>query len=185
MAQKKYQQLSSENHMAAREIWEALKKEKALSQENFEIIYASARGISYGGRKSGSFHNLYKTTRKFLLDHNLMTYNMINGLIVYVATQKCFRCKTFENATKEVQEVTNSDIDKAIQYVTLNNGKVPAEYEAPVVANILGLEGNHWKYFVRTYCYGAEGGIPWNFPIHYRVISAVQILDHERLIAKV
>src|SRR6056297_1902878 len=187
MTQKKYQKLSADNHLAAREIWEELKEEKCISQDQFEIVYANARGISYGGRKSGSFHNLYKTTQQFLFDHGLMTKEFINGLIIYVATQKCFRCKTFENATKEVQEVTNSDIDRAIGYVVLNNNQVPAQYEAPIVANMLGLEGGHWKYFVKTYIDMADliENPSYHVNIKYKVVAPIQDMVHKGMIKKI
>jgi hypothetical protein len=187
MTQKKYQKLSSDNHFAAREIWEELKTEKVLSQENFEINYANARGISYGGMKSGSFHNLYKTTQQFLFDHGLMTKELINGLIVYVATQKCFRCKTFENATKVAQVTTDALIDKAIAYVEINNNQIPAEFEGPIVANMLGLDGKVWKEFVDYYVY-QETWNPkdnYNLPIKYKVIGVVMTLVGDGLLKKV
>ena len=184
MSQKKYQKLQNANTEAAKIIYNALKTEKTISYERFSQLYCRRPG---GAHRSGSFNNLIATTHTFLEDHGLMTRHIINGLIVYVATQKCFRTKNFENATKVAQITSNTQIDGAIEYVKLNNNMVPAEYEGPIVANMLGLEGSTWKYFVESYKYNEE----WNsndhcgLPIKFKVISVVTILTHEGLLKKV
>ncbi len=123
MPQKKYQKLQSANLGAAEIIYNALKEEKTISFERFAELYCQRPG---GAHRSGSFNNLISTTHTFLRDHGLMTRHIINGLIVYVATQKCFRTKNFYNATKEVQVTCDEDIDRAIDYVTINKNMVPA-----------------------------------------------------------
>ena len=159
--QKKYQRLQDTNMAAAEIIYKALKSQKAISHETFSRLYCQRPG---GAHRSGSFNNLIKTTQDFLFDHGLMSTHIINGLIVYVATQKCFRTKSFKNATIEYQTVTNEDIDKAIQYQKLNNGLVPADIEGTVIANILKLEGDPWKNFIQYYveqmdCFLPDTGI--------------------------
>jgi hypothetical protein len=184
MSQKKYQGLQSANTAAAKIIYNKLKEKKAISHETFSVLYCRRPG---GAHRSGSFNNLIKTTQDFLFDHGLMSTHIINGLIVYVATQKCFRTKNFENATKVAQLTSDDAIDRAIEYVKLNNNMVPAEFEGPIVANMLGLEGATWKYFVESYKYNEE----WNsnehcgLPIKFKVISVVMILQHEGLLKKV
>ena len=184
MPQKKYQGLQSANTAAASIIYTALKRDKAMSHETFSRLYCSRPG---GAHRSGSFNTLIASTQRFLDDHGLMDTHLINGLIVYVATQKCFRTKSFENATKVAQITTDSQIDEAIEYVKLNNNMVPAEYEGAVVANMLGLEGATRKYFVETYKYNEE----WNpnnhcgLPIKFKVISVVTTLEHEGRLKKV
>ena len=183
--QKTYQQLQHANLEAAKIIYNALKVEKAISYERFSQLYCRRPG---GAHRSGSFNNLIKTTHTFLYDHGLMTREIINGLIVYVATQKCFRTKSFENATRKYQIVSNLNIDKAIKYVELNDDSVPAEFEGPVVANILGLEGRVWKYFVNSYNYQEEwksGNTPYGLPIKYKVIGVVMNLEGSGHIKKV
>ena len=159
--QKKYQRLQDTNMAAAEIIYKALKSQKAISHETFSRLYCQRPG---GAHRSGSFNNLIKTTQDFLFDHGLMSTHIINGLIVYVATQKCFRTKNFKNATIEYQTVTNEDIDKAIQYQKLNNGLVPADIEGTVIANILKLDGDPWKNFIQYYveqmdCFLPDTGI--------------------------
>ena len=184
--QKKYQQLRSEgNKRAAQMLFDALKRDKVMSQHTFDQIYMRANGIRY---KHGAFNKLFATTVEFLKDHDLVTREIINGLIVYVATQKCFRTHTFENATVEYQTVLELDIDQAIKYVELNNGAVPAEFEGPVVANILKLEGKVWKFFVNSYKYQEEwkaGNTPYGLPIKYKVIGVVMNLAGSGHIKKV
>jgi len=64
---------------------------------------------------------------------------------------------------------------------------VPAEYEGPIVANFLGLEGNVWKDFVDLYKYEND----WNpndrygLPIKFKVISIVTTLERQGLLKKV
>ena len=172
MSQKKYQRLQSANMAAAEIIYNALKEKKAISHETFSRLYCQRPG---GAHRSGSFNNLISNTQEFLYDHGIMSTHIINGLIVYVATQKCFRTKSFANATKETQLVTNDAIDRAIKYVELNNNQIPAEYEGPIVANILGLEGGHFKSFVERYVYQGT----WNsdekygLGIKYKVLGPI------------
>ena len=175
MPQKKYQKLQSANLGAAEIIYNALKEEKTISFERFAELYCQRPG---GAHRSGSFNNLISTTHTFLRDHGLMTRHIINGLIVYVATQKCFRTKNFYNATKEVQVTCDEDIDRAIDYVTINKNMVPAEFEGPVVANMLHLEGTVWKYFVDEYKYQEDWNPTdhYNLPIKYKVIGPVMTL---------
>jgi hypothetical protein len=183
--QKKYQQLRSEgNKEAARLLYKVLKKDKVISQARFDSIYMEANSIRW---KHGSFNSLWETTFQFLTDHGLVTLKSINGLNIYVATQKCFRTKSFANATKEVQITSNVRIDKAIAYVITNDNMVPAEFEGPIVANFLGLEGKAWKYFVESYKYNED----WNnndhcgLPIKFKVLSVVSTMEHEGLLKKV
>jgi hypothetical protein len=116
-----------------------------------------------------------------------MTKELINGLIVYVATQKCFRSRTFENATKEYQMTSDELIDKAIAYVEINNSQVPAKFEGPIVANMLGLEGKVWKEFVDYYVYQETWHIVhhYNLSIKYKVIGVVMTLMGRGLLKKV
>jgi hypothetical protein len=139
--QKTYQTLQANNKDAAKLIYNALKKDKAISEKRFGDLFCQRPG---GARRGGSFDTLTRTTKQFLFDHGLMTKEYINGLILYVATQKCFRTKNFENATRICQVTSNDAIDRAIEYVKLNNNMVPAEYEGPIVATMLGLEGETW-----------------------------------------
>jgi hypothetical protein len=176
MAQKTYQKLRSENLEVAKVIFNYLQEHKAITNAKFVALFQKTRGWSPWNTLS---HN-FDTVKAFLTDHGLITTEKINGTLFYVATQKCWRSKTFENTTKEVQEVTNSDIDKAIQYVTLNNNMVPAEYEGPVVANMLGLEGYHWKYFVSLYNFG----IPSWMDIKFKVLTPLQEMVHKGNVKK-
>jgi hypothetical protein len=166
-------------------LYEKLKRDKVMSQETFDGIYMKANNIRF---KHGSFNKLFATTVEFLKDHDLVTRQIINGLIVFTATQKCFRTHTFENATVEYQTVSNTNIDRAIKYVELNDDAVPAEFEGPVVANILGLEGKVWKFFVNSYNYQEEwksGNTPYGLPIKYKVIGVVMNLESSGHIKKV
>jgi len=184
MSQKTYQTLQPENLSAANIIYKALKKDKAISEKRFGDLFCQRPG---GARRGGSFDTLTRTTKQFLFDHDLMTKEYINGLILYVATQKCFRTKNFENATRICQVTSNDAIDRAIEYVKLNANWMAAEYEGPVVASMLGLEGETCKYFVATYKYQEE----WNpnehcrLPIKYKVINPVTILERKGLLKKV
>jgi len=153
MPQKKYQRLQATNMAAAEIIYKALKSQKAISHETFSRLYCQRPG---GAHRSGSFNNLIASTQKFLFDHGIMSTHIINGLIVYVATQKCFRTKNFKNATVEYQEVTNKNIDRAIAYQELNAGLVPDDIEGAVIANILELEGQTWKDFIQEYKWHME-----------------------------
>lgn len=179
--QKKYQRLQHANTEAAKIIYEVLKTSKTISHETFSRLYCTRPG---GAHRSGSFNNLIKSTQKFLFDHDLMSTHIINGLIVYVATQKCFRTKNFKNATREVQVTTNSKIDEAIKYVRLNAGQVPAEFEGPVVANILGLEDKVWKYYVASYEFAASG-FPSYLDIKFKVLGPVMSLAGDGMLKKV
>lgn len=152
--QKKYQRLQWTNLKAAEIIYNALKKEKALSAKRFGDLFCQRPG---GTSRHGSFNKLMKTTHTFLLDHDLMTIEYINGLIIYVATQKCFRTKNFENATIEYQYVTNGALDTAIEYQELNNGLIDPYMEGTVIAkNILGLTGKLIKDYANEYKYMYE-----------------------------
>jgi len=91
----KKQTLSNLNLRAAQGIYHELKAKKVLSAESFRNTFFSYRnGLpSYGG------HQNWKTTLKFLKDHNLLTTDTFNGFRFYYATQKCARCKSFTSAT--------------------------------------------------------------------------------------
>jgi len=180
--QKRYQQLrKKENLQAVESIYKELKKSKCISKETFDQIYMKCNGIRY---KGGCFDHLIETTHQFLYDHDLMTRKTINGLVVYVATQKCFRTKNFKNATRETQVVSNAAIDAAIKYVELNNEMVPFEFEGKVVANILGLEGSTKKHFINSYPEFVPTGV-YNLPIKYNVISVVTYFERSGLIKKI
>ena len=154
MNQKNYQKLRKpENLQAAKDIYEFLKKNKTMSQKTFDDIYIKANDIRY---VHGAFQHLIQTTMQFLKDHDLMTRLEINGLIIFVATQKCFRTKSFENATIEYQYVTDLDIERAIVYQHINRGYVPTEFEGKVIAKILKLEGNVAKDYIKAYSYYHE-----------------------------
>jgi hypothetical protein len=182
MAQKKYQKLQEKNLRAAAHIYEYLKERKVVSEKTFGDLYCEAKPSTRGG----SFDTLIRTTRQFLYDHSLMTTQNINGLIIHTATQKCFRSKSFKNATIEVQEVKQSDIQKAIQYQELNNGMVPAEIEGKVIANILGLEGRHVDSFVHVYAY-LDGQYPnlYSLGREYQILNALSELTHSRRVKKI
>lgn len=186
MAQKKYQQLREKNLKKAKQIYNYLKQYKVMSENTFAGIYYGV-GMSQKIYMDGSYANRVQTTKQFLEDHGLMTYQMINGIRVYAATQKCFRTNSFENATKVAQVTSDELIDKAIAYVEINNNQVPAEFEGPIVANMLGLEGKVWKEFVDYYVY-QETWNPksqYNLPIKYKVIGVVMTLMGRGLLKKV
>ena len=179
MSQKTYQRLQENNMAKAGRIYEYLKFNKCMSENTFAALYYNC-STNQKMYYSGSYSNLVKTTKQFLYDHGIMEFKLINNLRVYAATQKCVRTKSFENAIKEVQVTTDELIDKAIEYVKLNDGKIPVEFEGPIVANILGLEGKTWKFFVDTYNYQEEWKdsltTPYNLPIKYKVIGVVMTL---------
>lgn len=184
MAQKTYQKLTK-NLDAAKRIYEYLKVYKVMDEKTFAALYFN-RSIENAHNPGayifdGSYGNRVKTTKQFLMDHDLATFELINGNRVVAATQKCWRTKSFENAIKEVQEVSNDDIDKAIQYVTINNDMVPNEFEGPIVANMLGLEGKHWQSFVNLYNFG----IPAWLNIKYKVLSPLTEMVHQGLVKKI
>ncbi|GEM_PF-6754873 len=64
---------------------------------------------------------------------------------------------------------------------------VPAEFEGPIVANFLGLEGKVWDYFVSEYNYQED----WNsndhcgLPIKYKVIGPVMTIISTGVLKKV
>lgn len=156
-----------------------------MSENTFAALYygCSANQKMY---YSGSYSNLVKTTKQFLYDHGIMEFKLINNLRMYAATQKCVRTKSFENATKVAQVTSDDAIDRAIAYVEINNNQVPAEFEGPIVANMLGLEGKVWKEFVDYYKY-QETWIPkhqYNLPIKYKVIGVVMTLMSAGLLKK-
>ena len=181
--QKKYQRLQDANKARAKRIYSYLKFHKAMSENTFAALYygCSTEKKIY---KNGSYNNLVTTTKQFLYDHGLMELRMSNNLRIYVATQKCVRTKTFENATRETQVVSNAAIDEAIKYVELNNEMVPFEFEGKVVANILGLEGSTKKLFIQSYPEFVPTGV-YNLPIKYNVISVVTFMERSGLIKKV
>ncbi len=90
------QKLKAKNLNAAKAIYNELKTKKTISQLTFDNIYIEETGA----RRHGSFVHLIETTINFLMDHGIMTMHSINGLTIYIATQKCFRTKSFSNATK-------------------------------------------------------------------------------------
>jgi hypothetical protein len=186
MAQKKYQQLRDKNRRAAVRIYEYLKRYKVMDEKTFAALYfnKSIEEAHYYPPFDGSYNNRVHTTKQFLIDHGLATFQLVNGLRVIAATQKCWRTKSFATATQEVQEVTNSDIDKAIQYVTLNNNQIPVEYEAPIVANILKLEGEHWKIFVNGFKTHGQY-MPEYLDIKYKVLGALDYLTRNGLAVKI
>ena len=152
MAQKKYQQLREKNLRAAKSIAMHLKHDKAMSEKTLGDIYVN---VTHNCR-TGSFHNTIKTTKKFLFEHGIMTVIGENGLIIYVATQKCFRSK-LENMFIEYQIVSDYDLDKAIDYQKINSGKVDVGVEGKVIAeNILGLEGKVAKLYAEYYGFHME-----------------------------
>jgi hypothetical protein len=152
MAQKKYQQLREKNLRAAQAIARHLKNDKVISEETFGDIYVD---ITHGTR-GGSFHDLIQTTKEFLFQHGIMNQMKVNGLIIYVATQKCFRSK-LENMFVEYQTVSNYNLDEAIRYQKINDGKVDVDVEGKVIAeNILGLEGKVAKLYAEYYGFHME-----------------------------
>jgi len=148
MSQKKYPTLRKANYDAAVEIACQLKEKKAISEKTFGDIYAESNGIKY---RHGSFNTLMETTKKFLLAHGVVEFHQINGLNLWVATQKCVRTQ-IQNMFVEYQYVTNAAIDKAIAYQTTNDGLVPSEIEGKVIGkNILGLTGKVAAKFTEDY----------------------------------
>lgn len=147
MAQVKYQKLRPANLQAARLIYENLKQSKCLSAADFKRIFLQSRT----NLPSDAQFNNWETTVRFLEQHGLMTQELINGLTVYMATQKCVRTKSFKNATVEYQTVLQSNIQKAIQLQKLNANLVPAEIEGTVIANLLELEGTLKMQFIKWY----------------------------------
>jgi len=186
MSQKKYQTIQAKNLAKAKRIYEYLKFNKCMSENTFAALYYDYE-VDSKMYYSGSYSNLVATTKQFLYDHGIMEFKLINNLRMYVATQKCVRTKSFENATKVAQVTTDALIDKAIAYVEINNNQVPAEFEGPIVANMLGLEGKVWKEFVDYYKY-QETWIPkhqYNLPIKYKVIGVVMTLISAGFLKKV
>jgi len=186
MSQKKYQTIQAKNLAKAKRIYEYLKFNKCMSENTFAALYYGCE-ITQKIYYSGSYSTLVATTKQFLYDHGIMEFKLINNLRMYVATQKCVRTKSFENATKVAQVTTDALIDKAIAYVEMNNNQVPAEFEGPIVANILGLEGKVWKEFV-DYCVYQEHWNPkdnYRLPIKYKVIGVVMTLMSAGLLKNV
>jgi hypothetical protein len=145
--QKTFQQLREKNLKAATKIALYLKKNKTMSEETFGDLYIE----STGAYRHGSFPKLIETTKQFLYDHDIMSTQMINGLIIHVATQKCWRSMV-ENFFIEYQTITNDQIDLAITYLNFNNGKVSFELEGKIIAeNILELTGELAKGFPKNY----------------------------------
>jgi len=168
--QKKYQTLRPKNLRVAHHISDYLKEKKVMSEETFGDLYCQASPETSRG---GSFPTLIKTTKKFLFDHNMMTTQKINGLIVYVSTQKCFR--TFpKNRFVEYQEVSNKDIDEAILYKDLNNDLIPYEFEGKVIAGILKLEGNHAKRFIELY---PDFDVPDYIPKKFQILGTIGSME--------
>jgi len=182
MSQIKYTHLRSPRNMrAAAEIAHTLKRNKCMSEKEFADIYCRCTHSCL----DGSFHNRSLTTRYFLYEHNIMTTQMINGLIIHVATQKCFRTK-WKNLFREYQIVTNDNIDKAIGYINLNNDLVPANLEAKVVGNILKLEGPTLKVFVDNYPNFKTTQIARELPRKYQIINTLMYMERTlKLIKKV
>lgn len=182
-----YQRLQKNNYNAALAITRQLKTKKALSEKTFGDLYAQVTGA----RRHGAFNKLMVTTKKFLTDHKVMTFRQINGLNLYVATQKCVHSK-MENMFVEYQYVTNADLDKAIKYQELNNELVPAEIEGNVIAkNILGLTGSVADAFVKLYSQHKEAILLWDRHTSFkwailgpvtRDIQAIRVLPGEFLI---
>lgn len=148
---KKYQRLREpENLAVAREVYYYLKENKAMSQEKFDSMYQEIRGYRF---RHGAWDNLTKSTREFLITHGIMTREMINGFIVYAVTRRCVYTKSFENAIREYEVVTGTMIEEAKRYISTNDGMVPYDVEAGVIARkILKLEGKeNVQHFVNTY----------------------------------
>lgn len=146
--QKTYQRLQSENMDCAIAIAKLLKKDKCISEKTFKQTFNVVRG--WRKECDGNFH-LYETTVNFLKDHGIVTVQIINGLIIYVATQKC-KCSKPENFFIEYQQVSNIDLDKAIVYQELNGGLVEPLMEGKVIAEkILGLVGKLAKEYAIEY----------------------------------
>jgi len=189
MTQKTYQKLQDKNLAKAKRIYEYLKFHKCMSENTFAALYYGYETEFNKIYQNGSYSNLVKTTKQFLYDHGLMEFELINNLRMYVATQKCVRTKNFENATKEYQVTSDELIDKAIEYIKLNNGGVPAEFEGPIVANMLGLTGKVWKFFVDTYNYQEEWNdqltTPYGLPIKYKVIGVVMTMMSAGVLKKI
>lgn len=154
METKTYQKLSQKNLNAAIAIAKELKVRKCLSDKDIKVLWNKNRGIHHP--EFPLVYQNYITTFKFLIDHNIMTLHNVNGLIVYVATQKCVHSK-IENMFVEYQTILNTDINKAIEYQRMNNGKVPYEMEGNVIAeNILKLNKKSAEFFVQNYKYFLE-----------------------------
>ena len=90
------QTLQAKNLEAAKAIYYELKALKAISYEIFRKLFFHFRADlpSYGIYKN------WETTERFLVQKGIMTINRINGLRIYIATQKCVRTQSFENAIK-------------------------------------------------------------------------------------
>lgn len=158
MKTKKYQKLRSNNLKAAECIYEALKSEKAISLNDFQNLFFNSRV----DLPSNAGYQNWRTTEQFLYDHGLMTSHFINGLRIYVATQKTVRTHSFKNATIEYEYVKESDIDKAIEYQTLNDGKIDPVSEGLVIGrNILGLSKKMAKAYAREYKWAYDTHKDW------------------------
>jgi hypothetical protein len=67
-----------------------LRKEKAISKLNFEDLFVDITNVGvYGGISPANLDN----PLKFLIYHGMLTIEKINGLILYVSTQKTLHTK--------------------------------------------------------------------------------------------
>jgi len=139
--------LRERNLTTAKLIASDLKAEKCISNEAF-----IQKMIKY--RRSHTLDRHYKnfeTIIAFLRWHNIVTKENINGLVVWVATQKCVRSKP-ENLFIVKQEVLKRDITTALEYQKLNGGLVNFDVEGRVIAErILKLKGQTCVEFITAY----------------------------------
>jgi len=94
----------------------------------------------------------------------------------------------FENAIKETQVTTDELIDQAINYIEMNAGDVPAEFEGKVAGKIIGLEGKILERFQMYYNYACDyeyGGTHPYLERKYQIIGPVMHLMGERILKKV
>ena len=160
---KKYQKIQLKNYNAAYEIAKYLKRNKCMSQLTFETVYLNTTG----NRRHGELNSLMKTTRQFLFDHGVMDRQIINGLIIFIATKKCVHTK-MENMFIEYQYVSDKDIDRAIDYQNINGGKLNFKEEGEIIgANIFLLKGEQLKYFTH------------NYELHMNYVSETDYVDNK------
>ena len=144
---KKYQKLRSENLKVAKSIARTLKQTKCISKYDME------QTILKGKKMPPCFvlPNNFKTIYQFLSDHDIVTRETINGLVVYVATRKLTHTN-IENLFIEVSEICQTQISEAQKWVKNNKGLIPLEVEAKFVGErYLELPSHTLNQFIKNY----------------------------------